>query len=63
MELPPVYDDVSPDALYALADLTITEVSLGELHTEVTYLGYEVTTHADGVICIRPPTDESPVER
>lgn len=62
-ELPPLYYEIGPDAFDALADLTITDASLGELHVSVTYVDYEVTVHADGVICIRPPPNESAEER
>lgn len=62
-ELPILYYDIGPDAFEELADLPITDASLGELSTSVTYAGYEVTVHADGVVCIRPPPEESSEEQ
>ncbi|NIB99223.1 HalOD1 output domain-containing protein [Halobacterium sp. R2-5] len=63
VELPPVYHDIGPHEFEALADVTITDAALGELYDSVTYAGYEVTVHGDGVICIRPPPDKPPEER
>lgn len=62
-ELPPLYYEIGRDAFEELAGLSITDASLGELNVSVTYVGYEVTVHADGVVRIRPPPDESPAER
>ncbi|WP_232702809.1 HalOD1 output domain-containing protein [Halobacterium wangiae] len=59
LKLPPVYYDIGSDAHDALVDLMITEAALGEMHVSVTYVDYEVTVHADGIICIRPPPEES----
>ena len=59
MDLPPLYYDVDPNAFDALADLTTTEASIGEMSIAVTYTGCDVTVHADGTISVRPPPAES----
>lgn len=59
LELPALYNDVDSDAFEALSRLTPTEASAVETPIIVTYAGHEVTVHADGVISVRPPSDES----
>lgn len=59
LELPTLYDDIDPDAFDALAELTRSDAAMGETLVAMTYVGYEVTVHGDGVLSIRPSSVES----
>ena len=54
LELPPLYDDIDPDAFDALVELTGPGAAMGNTLVALTYDGYEVLVHGDGVIFIRP---------
>lgn len=63
LELPPLYDDINPDAVDALAELTRPDAAMRATLVAMTYDGHEVMVHGDGVFAIRPPPAEAPEGR
>lgn len=58
-ELPPIYEHVDRDAFDALAELATPRAARQETLIVMTYVGYEVTVHGDGILSIRPPLTKS----